>query len=415
MLRSFLACLVFVLRLQAASLAGVDESEDESAQSVSSLVEADGIIEGTDQENETIDAMEAALQQWLHDIEFVSRYRRVPGRSASIEAGLSRDWSVEFPEEAVAGVYNKAFGKVRVSLDWESEPQIVSETADSFEVAKFDVDEVSNSDILLTYHPQLNPRKPDGSALFTPRNMPLGSGKQTLGRYAAGWRSARIGSPLCFGGDPLVSCLQCPDTATSFSRRLIASDAKSIVIGLTYVDKGYEYHRRVDFSLSGSCPVIERIEKVMVGTKGDRWESVAQGFEFVECPGGPVARIVRNAFTNNDPKYPDLPFAVFEWRSHDLGKRNPTPDDFRVSFHEQTRIDGVPDLDAVMTQGKLDIDKASLRTLTTRPIPGDLRDQLAEREFQRRGESGGSRKVLLIVNACVLVILVLVFLLRRRT
>ena len=400
-LASLLIVALFSNDWKAARAQQTQTSAEESVEGPSAAVDGE----------QTIAAMRAALRQWLQDVEFVCTYRWTSGRASSIEAALARKWGIEFQEAAIEGVFNKGLGKVRVSADYSAEPVIVSQTAETAEVANLDFDEVANSEVALRYMPRLNPDKQRGEALFTPRDLPFDKGRRVLGPFDAGWHSRGRLSPLYFSGPEIGAELDVPDAASNIVQTVVRNDQQAIVIRLQYKERGYQHDRRVTFSLAWGTPVIESVELTMVGPAGDRWQSKTQGFRFVQTPGGPVASIVRNAITNRDPRHPELPFAVYEWRSDDLGQRTPTHADFLVPIHQQTDIYGVAKTSNPLTDGKLDVDKVDLAAVTTRWAEGGVgpvpRDAAAAPRASRWGY------VIVIVNVVALAAIIAFYRWRR--
>lgn len=321
---------------------------------------------------ETIATLQAALEQWLNEVEFVASYSRHKGRAASVEAALARDWGHEFADARVTGVYNKAFGKVRCSGDPAAEPQVLSQTGDSREVANLDFDEVASADVRLDYKPTVIPGDPRGLANFLPKRSTTGADRLALGKFDAGWSSIRRLSPLSIDGNEIGTLLTAPLAATDVAQRVVRGDGEQLSIVTEFTEKGYRTERTVVFRLSGSHPVVERVDTLMTGASGDRWETHSLAQDFVECPGGPAARTIRSAYTNRDPRHPELPWAVNEWVSPDLGARTPTAEDFLVAIHDQTRVRGVRNPESAMTGGKLDLDKVKPADLTARLVDSDL-------------------------------------------
>ncbi|MGQ9575049.1 MAG: hypothetical protein ACUVUC_07000 [Thermoguttaceae bacterium] len=97
--------------------------------------------------------------------------------------------------------------------------------------------------------------------------------------------------------------------------------------------------------------------------------------DFVACPGGMVARVVRHV---NQTVYPDKPWFVGEWVSEDLGKRLPTDADFVITIPQSVRISGLkPDrTPRPGTVRTIDLSKISLDDLDEAYLTPEQRERL---------------------------------------
>lgn len=158
--------------------------------------------------------------------------------------------------------------------------------------------------------------------------------------------------------------------------------------------------------MSGSVPVVEKVSFVKYYSNQKSIESHAQGFDFVECPGGPVPRLIRLVFENDDPRYPDAKLAFMEWRSEDIGKRAPTEADFLVPVSKDVIIAGLQSPDVALHDGKLDISGITLEDLSDNGI----RTHLSEGSEQ---DNYSLTQMLVVFNLTIISVLLLLYLIKR--
>lgn len=341
-------------------------------------------VEGGSAENDAlIRSLDAAVAQWLHDVEFVCNYRYVQARAATAEDGLAGKFGLEFKDQRVSGVFNKALGKMRVSRIYEREPLVTSQSKDEATVAFVDLEEVANATMALSYNPLVHPDNPRGSAVFSSRDLHANApGKSDGAEYSAGPTSLRHLSPLGIAGGRPGHNLIAPPGATSVSRAVVSSTPDSIVVEVSYVSNDVPNRRRVEFSLKWSTPVVVA-ESLTFEHAGKTWRQFARAFDFVEAPGGPVARRVCIVSHLEDARHAELPWFAIEWVSEDLGTRQPAEDDFLVPIVANTRIMGLQQPDSALRDGKLDIDLASAVGLAPGMSSQSRSGSLAEEEPPR--------------------------------
>jgi hypothetical protein len=100
-------------------------------------------------------------------------------------------------------------------------------------------------------------------------------------------------------------------------------------------ENGDQKHSRVLYWTNPSPPVVQKVSTEYVFSGGKRAEMFSVLSDFKECPGGMVARRVLLVA----PHTPNLVF-VQEWRSHDLGDRPASSEDFAITVAPTTFVEG---------------------------------------------------------------------------
>ena len=264
----------------------------------------------------------------MRDVEFVCSYERTTYRAASAEDGLAGKVGLRFDSDRVTGVLNKGFGKIRCSTVFADDPTVVKDNHDgTSEVVHVHYDEVAAGEVLLRYSPKLVRSSTWGDAVFMRKKRdPLFGG----GRCFAGFGSFGQPDPLHLNGWDAEWYLQSP-YSTNTTCQIDEWDDKKIVVAVDLREGTSHVEKRVQFRRQGSVPVVEKISE-WFRKPGSTSVIHSQGFDFVECHGGPVPRIVRCVDENADPRYPKMKWFVNEWRSRDLGQRAPPQKIFLFRF-----------------------------------------------------------------------------------
>jgi hypothetical protein len=361
-------------------------------------------------------SLDAAEQKWLHDVEFTCTYDLTRHKATSAKNALAGEYAIHFEADRVTGVLNKGFGKLRCSTNYSGSPKVVDESEDGTKFVKhLSSDEVASADKLLRYDRAVSPTDRRGSATINSRSDdPDAALDLRLSPYIAGPSSATSASPLQIDGsipgsylrsrDSIVHAADSPKT----TREVIHNANDTVIIRVVYEREGVVITKQVRFLIKRwSVPVVDQVTTTIKPTRGKASEVRAAAFDFIECPGGPVARLVRCAAEVEDPA---LPWYVEEWRSRDLGLRSPTEEDFLVPIKRRTRIVGVSDPRQVMDKGRLSIDKA---------IPAVLSEQYPQRgllagEEGRFAATNRSRMWWLIGTNVALAIVLFLMLMKRK-
>lgn len=323
-------------------------------------------VQISDDDKVVVRALESAHRKWLREVSFVCTYQYIQKRAKSISAALS-GMGEQVPDSIRTGVFNKALGFLRHSSDWQTPPQVTKHSDGKTEVRRADFDEVSNDEILATVTPDRG--FVDRAQLWIESRDGSSSGRAGIaGKYDAGRFSSRMMSPLNFNGYEGEDYFSLTGRAQDAVRRVTENSANSIEVETVYRIESTKVNETVEYMLTHGVPVVSRVTRTMSSMNGKPvFEMVAEGSNWVECEGGPVATVIRSVSRNPDPKFPEMLYLVQEWKSDDLGKRTPVLEDFMLNVPEDTLIYGVKSSERVLIDGKLDLTKIDSHGLIDGP------------------------------------------------
>lgn len=305
-----------------------------------------------------IDAMQAALDQWLLDAEFACDYTYRLGEAASIDGGLDGDWTSVDELRCFHGALCKGLGMVRISMLHAGPPVLVGKSDDTAEYLNINVDEVASSEVGLSYSPSPEGKQTKGLARIAVRER-LEARSNGLGRYDAGGLTKRRLSPLAIDGNEIGSYLSANGIGQPAAETAVLETTQEhIVIRIGFVSGTYKVTKDVRFSLKHQHPVVDEIRTVMDDEAGSRFEIAARATQFVDVKGIPIATVIRNATSGSGA------VRVAEWSAAG-GLRSPIAKDFLVPIAEKTRVRGVRDAKRFITNGMLDISKVRHSDVTT--------------------------------------------------
>lgn len=315
-----------------------------------------------------IEAFNTAFAEWVVNVEFRAHYTFTSGVTNSLEKAEKGevDRADQWPDggpRIARGVFHKKGGKLRYSMTYNGGPISVGRNRTMYN----GWDESSNGDVDTVLRPATGAPR---SNLFVERTSP--KPRQSLQRFSAGVHSHQEVTPLSIsGGIVRVPCHLNLDNVDPGRIRKSMRQLDDEHTELTFAHHEGEVwnsEKRVVMWTAPSPPVVKRISHV--SWKRDRTVRVEQSgtaTDFVECPGGLVAKqvvyVLRNTQKPND-------YHVRKWRSEDLGKARPTDADFNLPVGEGTQVRGLAEPPPLTAKRELDLDRLkNVELSTSSPAP----------------------------------------------
>ena len=184
------------------------------------------------------------------------------------------------------------------------------------------------------------------------------------GVLCAGPSSMSLVSPLSLAdymnANPL-RVLEPQRDSQVLDKRVISADQDRLVVKLTLTDTvaNWKIVRTVRFLMSGDTPTIDEVSYDDSST-GRLWKTVSRASDFVDVPGGRVARTVR--FVRGPYPGEDV-YRARIWSSTDLGAAPFTHEDFVVDLPPDVNVSGVLNAPPPGDQRRLDLADYSLNDL----------------------------------------------------
>lgn len=318
-----------------------------------------------------LDTLKAAHESWLVETEFRSTYEYLSGSGKSIDDYLSG--RITAPVLAERGEFHKRRGAIRHTKRFPTSPRDDSPQRNGSQVSFVPRDSVCGSELQIELFDRPD-RHAAAVAIVTEAPRKYGSAP-----VQGSWMSNAFG-PLCLWGgiyrDPFDIF---PDTGqnASLSRDARPVDATHVEVIVRGEDAVRTHYKRLVFWTDPAPPVIIEVEmsETRIGADLPSFRSVARASEFVDCPGGKVARIVRSAFVH------DGKVIGSEWRSKDLGVRPPSDSDFMVVVPHYARVAGVNNPPPTGNVRRIPLDMFKVSDLK---VPRDPEPLLAPTGFPSR-------------------------------
>jgi hypothetical protein len=371
----------------------------------------------SDETADTIAALRAGLLQWKQGVEFRSTFLLKQGYAESVQAalreGIDSALNADTPHVfAARGVFHKKGDKLRMSLDYGHDPVVVGAPLGKAGKAKatpkaqnvghtvshVSFDEVTNGAFELKYYPGAS------------GNSVVASPNKTM-RTGAGSNSAVTLNPLAPYENPRFDPFKLWDTdsgsANAATLQSISMNADRTLDVILSRSGQWKQQRRIRFDMDAVPPVIIEIDETMTSPEGRVIEAYSRLTNFVQCPGGLVARSVRSLMKSGKGYT-----LVREWSSTDLGSVPPNDGDFVLEVPATTAIGGLANPPTSDSTGRrIDVGLLSEKSVIPPAEPG--RRGVVFRDTVSKSTSNW---LTLIVNVVfgVVILGLIVFLLRRR-
>ncbi len=370
-----------------------------------------GLLAGTDvlaNEADTLcDVLDAGVEKWRIGLEFQCHFTFRKGVAYSQQEGLNGKFGLAVgkpkDEDKMVGTFAKLGEKVRLFVDYGRPPRDATGKGTSKSVTDVTCDMVTMNGLYLNYWPRYE--KFGGTAEIAKNPKPGPSFDQN-GLFT-------IETPFSFGGgiggSPLTAFGPSSCGPGTLERSIVKPDSEHITVVLTLKrsDGGIQT-RKVTCWTAVSPAVIQRIEDL--SDNGKRHiEGVSIASQFVQCGKGMMARdllSVTGPLTAIGASTPT--WVVHHWTSEDLGQRSPTDDDFIVTIPPSVTVVGLKKPLPTGTERKLNLANYTVSDLGG-PLPGELADR------QGVGGRTTSGRVVLVACSVILVLLLFLFMWRRRT
>ena len=337
--------------------------------------------------DDTIQALDAGIENWLKSVEVICTYRLERGFATSLSNALSgrlqkRSRKSSPHEYACTGIFAKSQTLIRQTKNYNSPP-----IEDGEKVYNVPFDEVSNDEIDVSYNSSIG--EPTGVARVNIRH-PQFKKAIIAGVYAAG----EINPLAIFGGEavsPLRYYLDRPDSVRS---KLEEIGDNKIEIEMEYSSGSVSETRTVIIGTSYAVPVVDSISNI---TKSDgvTVETHVRASEFVAFQGGMIPSRICSAVPTQDKNR----WIAFIWTSDDMrNQRRPAPSDFIVQIPEHTNLMG---LKQFPKNGVVDVTKIGLDDLVTSTSPISTLDLSIDEATNR----GGWQRFFLVATMVVTAIL----------
>lgn len=355
---------------------------------------------------DTIDALNAGINQWQTDICFRSTFRLRQGYAKSLDDALRSgvDPSIPGPPNAVfeaAGIFNKRFDLYRYRIDYGRAPVVLQSSPPargggdrtfmgaSQVAANPSFDEMSDGRIQVRY--DLNQ---SGNVVHVTRQrLDAGTGAGVLSE--AELTPIRPYMNPRFRPFELWRFGDKADESPLFREaKAIDNDHLDVVIRQ---DGNHRQFRRIRMRISVSPPVITEIDERSGESQRDLKESYIRLSDFQDCPGGFVARRIRSIQRHSGKDQ----VRVRDWESTDLGAITVADADFVMKLGANTPVRG---LEAPPSLGDTD------RSLSLTRIRDD---DLSRDNTVWPPQPGYSRwNLFIIANTCLLAAIIAAILLR---
>lgn len=297
---------------------------------------------------ELLSTLRAALDQWEADVEFRSTFRYDEGYARSVADGLAGRMDEELGAARplgvihVTGEYHKRGEHVRMRWSYEKPPAPVSAASPQGAtdtgriVTHVSFEEACNDEVFGTYLFPI-PTESGVKRQFNQFDLiPVRDRKHPKRPAIPGPWSSRVLSPLAPWKNGNVHPLWLAARTRNqqeVKAELVRLTGGRVKVVLSGVISGLPSERQVLIRLDETVPVVERIEDRSTFSNGDTDEVVVVLSDFVECPGGPVARRMRHVHRGRTGIV-----TTGDWVSEDLGSVPPTDADFVIAVRADALI-----------------------------------------------------------------------------
>ncbi len=276
--------------------------------------------------------LEAGHNQWLRDTVLVCRFKVFRGSPTSKEEALALP--IDRMELEGEGQLVKMVEAVRLVFRPARPPARAEGEGGGEGWRDLPFDETSDGVVQIRF--PIPTRALPQTVLF----VETSEGKPTL-PYQAGTQTASVITPLYIAGrhftEPYSFGNMRGDDGTE-QVRIAATTPELTVVEASLLMDPWTRRRNVEFWTEPSVPVIRRVTTLDTNSATGYWiESITEGRDFVECPGGPVAREVRYVLGQKERRS----WKLYVWTSEDLGLREPGKEDFDIEVPKETDIRGL--------------------------------------------------------------------------
>jgi hypothetical protein len=356
--------------------------------------------------NTTAEALEAAVEEWQRGVELTCTFQTESGFADSWDKGLAGEINQGLRGHpsttyTATGSFSKKGAKLRMRLDFGApviplEPRSEGGAGPRL-VANVSYDEVCNDELEARWHLS-------GRGLADVLGV-AARRKDWQSPLAAGAYSRAEFSPLTPMNRPVTDSFHFSGDTPSETRPDDVSvrnvDTEHIELVLRKKDRGET--RTLLFWTRPALPVLERMLYEYEPVNGKPSKTQITLSDFRECTGGFVAaRIdcVRQDVSGS--------IAVEKWSSADLGKRDPTDEDFLIPITAKTEIAGIHNAPQPGSVRRFDLSEYSTVDLVSRDrkasTPGVAQPLQPRANFLW----------LIVVNVIVLSALLIFYFVRRR-
>ena len=298
----------------------------------------------------TLKVLEAAIDQWYEELICCGTYNYYVGAAKSVDDALAGNYVPGSRARQHFGVIVKSGRRVRQSLTYAG---IVGTVAKE-QSTPTSMDAVAIGDLEATFFPKHQKTRPQVSAESRQRD----SKNWHQPRHFVGMRS-----PLNITGNadphPLHAFDKLEGEVLETNVSTVDAAHVQVTIRKSY-DEG-EARLVVTFWTEPATPVVETIRMSYSRRNRPDLEIINQCGDFVDCHGLLVPRTIRSAA--NATIQETKTWMAFEWRSDDLGAREPKDEDFVLTLPAGTLVHGIKRLPRSDRVSKLDLSQLTLADL----------------------------------------------------
>lgn len=346
-------------------------------------------------EGDLVAALRAAHADWFDRVEFRASYTRRTAALSAAKDVFSVATEMGTGELVARGLFHKSDHRQRISVDYGHPEAVGALDADGNPVEVPDLNEAD----------EVVPQIPENGRLLI-RNASFDEifdlGYSVI--YHPKWKDAydhawfndnalrhRDAMPCCHAAweisplNPVYGCNASPFEHGSLIGPEVTHEARPLPDGRVVLvttsrigskdEGGIEQVNEVTWLMEPVPPVIERVHRRLFDLRdGEQFDEICATLsDFVDCPGGKVARRVVSA---REVKGSTTVIAQI-WESADLGNRESTPNDFVIQVAATTIVSGLKTPPPPGEPRSLTLDMASPETLQVPEEPPVQRADIA--------------------------------------
>lgn len=283
---------------------------------------------GADDIDDLLPVLVAGIEQWGRDVQF---YCTFDYRSASVltaEQALSGEWQAT---TSATGLYVKRGPDYRFRIDFGGPAiDVTPEGHPGAVTTNSSLEKLLVGDLFARYALEFG-RQQDHIRIEL-WNEENAFSEPSHSAYDVG------------GGDdggPLKTFFLPDDAGTILESSVERPDAEHVVLEMKRQKAGTTRTSHVKIWTAVSPPVMVRIHDIFEREDTPRYTAIYELSDFVKCQGGYMARLVRSAGGPGLSIDKEWRWFVHEWKSTDLGARNPTDEDFVVEIPAGVEFHGL--------------------------------------------------------------------------
>lgn len=291
----------------------------------------------------TFKVLEAAIDQWYEQVEFVCSYEITRAEALSLDDALAGKAVQGTSKPYSYGKVVKKGGKTRQSLNYHDPPKQVSANEITFKPSEG----VSNGEVEIYY-------SPNGD--FTVPTISFNRLEQRSNRDRFQWQF--LGpevSPLNLTGSARAHPLRSlgERAVLAGEPKVTGTNAGEIQIEMERTDGSLAVKLIVTIDVRSTLPNAERFE-LRNRENGASYERVfvAQSSDFVNHNNAKIPRRIASATRMQNDRWRSV-----VWTSKDLGQREPTDEDFVLTVPAGVRVYGLKKLPRSDRPMKFDLDQ----------------------------------------------------------